>query len=46
MDEVKSKQLPDDLPPRFGSWRKFYAAVLVELALLIVAFYYFTELFR
>lgn len=34
-----------DRPAVFGSWRAFYAAVIVWLALLIVFFYFFTQHF-
>jgi hypothetical protein len=44
--ETESKPLHDGAPPFFGSWKRFYAAVLVELLLLVIAFYFFTELFR
>ncbi|HEX8283817.1 MAG TPA: hypothetical protein VF588_10705 [Pyrinomonadaceae bacterium] len=33
-------------PPVGGSWRNLYAAVLLNLAALIVLFYLFTRAFR
>jgi len=37
---------PDTEPPPFlGTWRRVYAAVLLYLACVIVAFYIFTRIF-
>jgi len=37
---------PDNEPPPFlGTWRRVYAAVLIYLACVIVAFYIFTRIF-
>jgi hypothetical protein len=37
----------DEQPPPFGGrWRNLYAAVLINLALLVVLFYLFTRAFR
>ena len=37
---------PDNEPPPFlGAWRRVYAAVLIYLACVIVAFYAFTRFF-
>lgn len=36
----------DEQPPFGGSWRKLYAAVLVNLAALVALFYLFTRAFR
>ena len=33
-------------PPVGGSWRVLYAAVLINLAVLVVLFYLFTRAFR
>jgi hypothetical protein len=35
----------DDAPPFGGSWRVLYAAVLLNLALMVVLFYLFTRAF-
>lgn len=36
----------DESPPFGGSWAVLYAAVLLNLALLVVLFYLFTRAFR
>ncbi|HEX7174819.1 MAG TPA: hypothetical protein VF240_06005 [Pyrinomonadaceae bacterium] len=36
----------DERPPFGGSWAVLYAAVLLNLALLVVLFYLFTRAFR
>jgi hypothetical protein len=33
-------------PPFGGSWRRLYAAVLINLAVLVVLFHLFTRYFR
>ena len=33
-------------PPVFSSWKQLYAAVLLNLAILILLFYLFTEAFE
>ncbi len=35
----------DELPPLLNTWRKMYAAVLVNLLVLIILFYVFTRYF-
>lgn len=41
------KRLPSEEPPPFGrSWKILYAAVLVNLAALVVLFYLFTRIFK
>ena len=37
---------PNDKPPFFSSWKKWYALVLLHLAFLIVIFYLFTKAFE
>lgn len=37
---------PDEAPPFLGTWRRVYAAVLVYLCVIILAFYLFTRAFR
>jgi hypothetical protein len=36
----------DDAPPFLGEWRRVYLAVLVYLAVVISAFYLFTQAYR
>ena len=36
----------EEKPPVFKSWNRFYAAVLINLAVLIILFYTFTRLFE
>jgi hypothetical protein len=38
--------MTDAPPPFLGTWNRVYAAVLVYLALLILAFYVFTRVFE
>lgn len=35
-----------DKPPLFSSWNRLYAFVLLNLAVLILLFYFFTEAFE
>lgn len=37
--------MSDGAPPIFGSWKRLYLALLVELALLILGFRLFTWMF-
>jgi hypothetical protein len=37
---------PNDKPPLFSSWKKWYALVLLHLVFLIVVFYLFTKAFE
>ncbi len=37
--------MTDEPPPFLRSWRRVYAAVLIYLALLIAAFYFFTRVY-
>lgn len=37
---------PADTPPLFRSWRRWYAIVLTELAVIILLSYVLTEIFR
>ena len=39
-------RVQDEPPPVGGSWKTLYAAVLLNLALLVVLFYLFTSAFR
>jgi len=38
--------MTDDPPPFLRTWSRVYAAVLIYLALLILAFYVFTRVFE
>ena len=38
--------LREEPPPVGGSWRTLYAAVLLNLAVLVLLFYLFTRAFR
>ncbi|MGO9232337.1 MAG: hypothetical protein ACLQKA_24330 [Bryobacteraceae bacterium] len=40
------RDVPDSPPPFLGSWRRVYAAVLVYLAGVILAAYWFTRAYR
>jgi len=35
--------MDDDKPPIFGTWRRFYAILLIYLVCLIVLFYALTQ---
>jgi hypothetical protein len=37
---------PDDAPPFLGTWKRVYLAVLIYLAAVITAFYFFTRAHR
>ncbi|MBL7815121.1 MAG: hypothetical protein JNL70_08925 [Saprospiraceae bacterium] len=43
--ENSEKQLQDEKPPIFKTWRQMYIFVLVFHALVIAAFYVFTKMF-
>jgi len=40
------RDVPDSPPPFLGSWGRVYAAVLVYLAGVILAAYWFTRAYR
>lgn len=44
-DRIENKELDQEKPPLFSSWKRLYAVVLLHLALLIVLFYLFTKAF-
>ncbi len=48
MKDPERKEPPreEGPPPVGGSWRNLYAAVLLNLAALVVLFYLFTRAFR
>lgn len=35
-----------EAPPVFGTWRRWYAVVLIELAVIVIAAYVLTEAYR
>ena len=37
------RQIRDEPPPVLGTWPRVYTAVLIYLALVILAFYFFTR---
>ena len=45
-DETRKDSRAEEPPPVGGSWRALYAAVLLNLAALVVLFYLFTRAFR
>jgi hypothetical protein len=45
-DEAPTRHPTEEPPPVGGSWRNLYAAVLLNLAALVVLFYLFTRAFR
>ena len=45
-DETHTHVPAEEPPPFGGSWRKLYAVVLANLAVLVVLFYLFTRAFR
>jgi hypothetical protein len=44
-DQTKAHAQAEEPPPFGGSWKTLYAAVLVNLAVLVVLFYLFTRAF-
>jgi len=44
--ERRDSPVDDDRPPIFGTWPRLYAAVLVNLVLLVTLFYLFARAFR
>jgi hypothetical protein len=45
-DETRKQPRAEEPPPFGGSWKNLYAAVLVNLAVLVGLFYLFTRAFR
>jgi len=45
-NQHRDRDAGDERPPLGGSWAVLYAAVLLNLALLVVLFYLFTRAFR
>jgi len=47
MDYPQTKEeSPEEKPPLFSSWNKLYTAVMLNLIILIILFYLFTEFFK
>ena len=40
------REVPDEAPPFLGTWRRVYIAVLIYLAAIILAFYFFTRSYQ
>jgi hypothetical protein len=45
MNKPSDQMKPEEPPPVGGSWRTLYAAILINLAVLILLFYLFTRTF-
>ena len=46
MTDETNEHFPREAPPPFGgSWKTLYAAVLINLAVLVALFYFFTRYF-
>ncbi|WP_197901625.1 hypothetical protein [Rhodocytophaga rosea] len=41
-----SEESSNELPPFLNTWKKIYLAVLANLLLLILLFYWFTQYFQ
>lgn len=46
INQHRDSDAGDERPPFGGSWAVLYAAVLLNLALLVALFYFFTRAFR
>jgi hypothetical protein len=44
-ERIDDKEIDQEKPPIFSSWKQLYTVVLLNLALLIVLFYLFTKAF-
>ena len=44
-DETTKRSTREEPPPVGGTWQNLYAAVLINLAVLVVLFYLFTRYF-
>jgi len=44
-EQTENKEIDQEKPPILSSWKRLYAVVLLNLALLIVLFYLFTKAF-
>jgi hypothetical protein len=47
MEQLKSDNaINEEKPPILGSWKKIYFAVLLNVIVLIILFYFFSEAFK
>jgi hypothetical protein len=46
MADPVSDEIPDEPPPFLGTWSRVYAAVLLYLVVIILAFYAFTRAYN
>lgn len=46
MSEPQEETTPDELPPFFKTWKQMYIAVMANLLLIIILFYWFTKYFE
>ncbi|MEL6943103.1 MAG: hypothetical protein AAFO82_10580 [Bacteroidota bacterium] len=46
MTEIKKAPETDDKPPILNSWNQLYLTILILHALIITAFYLFTEVYK
>ena len=46
MTEVQKAPEQDDKPPIANSWNQLYVIILILHALIIIAFYLFTEIYK
>lgn len=44
-ERIEKKEIDEEKPPILSSWKRLYAVVLLNLALLIVLFYLFSKAF-
>lgn len=42
---LDKKNYTEDAPPLFGSWKKIYSLVIIELIILITLFFILTKVF-
>lgn len=46
MMHSEPEEYGNELPPFLNTWKKMYLAVLANLALLMLLFYWFTQYFK
>jgi hypothetical protein len=46
IDPANKPSETSEEPPVFGTWRRWYAVVLLELAVIVAAAYLLTEAYR
>jgi hypothetical protein len=44
-EQIEKEETDQEKPPILSSWKRLYAVVLLNLAMLIVLFYLFTKAF-